>query len=69
VAAHPPPLVKGKRVKLRYVHLGGHNPPIIVIHGKQVTLLPASYKRYLANAFREALKLIGTPVRIELREG
>jgi GTP-binding protein len=68
VATHPPPLVKGKKIKLRYAHLGGHNPPIIVIHGKQVELLPGSYKRYLENAFRKSLRLIGTPIKIELRE-
>jgi len=69
VAAHPPPLVKGRRIKLRYAHIGGHNPPIIVIHGKQVEALPGSYKRYLENAFRKALQLIGTPIRIELKSG
>jgi GTP-binding protein len=69
VTAHPPPLVKGRRIKLRYAHIGGHNPPIIVIHGKQVGALPGSYKRYLENAFREALQLIGTPIRIELKSG
>ncbi|MBN1684747.1 MAG: ribosome biogenesis GTPase Der [Gammaproteobacteria bacterium] len=65
--AFQPPLVKGKRVKLRYAHPGGHNPPIIVIHGSRTELLPDSYKRYLENTYRKALKLIGTPVRIELR--
>lgn len=65
--AHQPPLVRGRRIKLRYAHLGGHNPPIIVIHGNQTARLPASYKRYLMNTFRKALQLIGTPVRIECR--
>lgn len=69
ITAYPPPLVKGKKIKLRYAHIGGHNPPIIVIHGKQVELLPNSYKRYLENAFRKNLQLIGTPIKIELREG
>lgn len=69
VAAHPPPLVKGRRIKLRYAHIGGHNPPIIVIHGKQIELLPVSYKRYLENAYRASLHLVGTPIRIELRTG
>ncbi len=65
--AHTPPVVRGRRIKLRYAHAGGHNPPIIVIHGNQVGSLPASYKRYLANAYRKALALEGTPIRIELK--
>jgi GTPase len=69
VATHQPPLVRGRRIKLRYAHVGGHNPPIIVIHGTQVKSLPLSYKRYLENFFRDKLKLVGTPIRIELREG
>lgn len=69
VTAHPPHLVKGKKIKLRYAHIGGHNPPIIVIHGKRAELLPNAYKRYLENSFRKSLRLVGTPIKIELREG
>ena len=67
VADHAPPSVNGRRIKLRYAHAGGQNPPRIVIHGKQTSKLPASYSRYLEKTFRKALKLEGTPVRIELR--
>ncbi len=67
VAAHPPPMVRGRRIKLRYAHQGGHNPPVIVIHGNQTRHVPASYTRYLENFFREKLDLAGTPVRIEYR--
>jgi len=67
VIAHQPPLVRGRRIKLRYAHQGGRNPPVIVIHGSQAELLPASYRRYLANIYRKAFRLHGTPVRIELR--
>ncbi len=66
---HQPPLVRGRRVKLRYAHQGGRNPPIIVIHGNQTEALPAAYQRYLVNYFRQALKLEGTPVRLELKTG
>lgn len=66
---HQPPLVRGRRVKLRYAHAGGYNPPRIVIHGNQVNALPASYKRYLMNYYRKALDVVGTPIRIEFREG
>ncbi len=69
VTEHQPPLVRGRRIKLRYAHQGGRNPPIIVIHGNQTDRLPASYRRFLANTFRRAFKLEGTPVRIELRSG
>ena len=64
---HQPPLVKGRRVKLKYAHAGGYNPPLIVIHGTQVEDLPDSYKRYLMNYFRKSLQLMGTPVRVEFR--
>jgi GTP-binding protein len=67
VNTHTPPLVNGRRIKLRYAHTGGHNPPLIVIHGNQVDHLPDSYIHYLANTFQKRLKLIGTPVKIELK--
>ncbi len=69
VNEHQPPLVRGRRVKLKYAHAGGYNPPIVVIHGNQVKALPDSYKRYLMNYFRRTLNMMGTPVRIEFREG
>ena len=64
---HQPPLVRGRRVKLRYAHQGGRNPPVIVIHGTQAERTPEDYRRYLANCFRKAFDLRGTPVRVELR--
>ena len=67
--AHNPPLVNGRRIKLRYAHLGGRNPPTIIIHGNQVDEVPGSYRRYLANFYRKALRLVGTPVAIEFRQG
>ena len=65
---HQPPMVNGRRIKLRYAHQGGQNPPIIVIHGKQALKVPQSYQRYLVNHFTKALKLFGTPLRIEFRQ-
>ena len=65
--AHQPPLVRGRRIKLRYAHQGGRNPPVIVVHGNQVAHVPEAYRRYLINTFREAFRLHGTPVRVELR--
>lgn len=66
---HQPPLVRGRRIKLRYAHQGGKNPPLIVIHGNQVESIPNSYKRYLENGFRKHLRLEGTPIRIEFKGG
>jgi GTP-binding protein len=65
--AHQPPLVKGRRIKLRYAHQGGRNPPRIVIHGNQTASVPESFRRYLANVFRERFDLYATPVAIEFR--
>jgi GTP-binding protein len=67
VATHPPPMVRGRRIKPRFAHLGGRNPPLVVIHGTQVEQLPNQYLRYLEKAFRRGLDLHGTPVRIELK--
>jgi len=67
LAVNPPPLIRGRQVRLRYAHQGGRFPPLIVVHGNQAERLPAHYKRYLEGAFREALRLKGTPVRVELR--
>ncbi|MFW6094622.1 MAG: ribosome biogenesis GTPase Der [Pseudomonadota bacterium] len=69
VEAHPPPSVQGRPVKLRFAHKAGAHPPRIVIHGNRTRSVPAAYVRYLENGFREALDLVGTPVRIELRTG
>ncbi|WP_413721173.1 ribosome biogenesis GTPase Der [Sodalis sp. RH23] len=69
VEEHQPPLVRGRRVKPKYAHAGGYNPPIVVIHGTQVKNLPDSYKRYLMNYFRRSLEIMGTPIRIQFNEG
>ncbi|RZU98922.1 ribosome biogenesis GTPase Der [Spiribacter vilamensis] len=69
LTAHQPPLVRGRRIKLRYAHQGGKNPPTIVIHGNQTDALPDAYRRFLINRFRQAFKLHGTPIRLELRTG
>ncbi len=67
VEQHPPPMVHGRRIKLRYAHTGGHRPPLIIIHGNQTDHVPESYKRYLMNTFRKKLNLVGTPVRLEFK--
>lgn len=67
--AHQPPLVHGRRSKLRYAHLGGRKPFTIVIHGNQTASLPQSYQRYLSNYYIKALKLKGIPVNVVCKSG
>ena len=64
---HQPPLIRGRRIHLRYAHQGGRNPPVIVVHGAQAERTPEDYRRYLGNCFREAFRLAGTPVRLVFR--
>ena len=69
VQQHQPPLKSGRRIKLRYAHQGGMNPPVIVVHGTQASKTPVAYQRYLVNQFMKSLHLFGTPLRLELRDG
>ena len=69
VEDHQPPLVRGRRIKLRYAHQGGMNPPRIIIHGNQTKDVPESYRRYLENIYRRLLNITGSPVKIEFKSG
>ena len=69
VTTHQPPLVHGRRIKLRFAHMGGLQPPTVVVHGNQVDDLPDSYKRFLKNFFMESLQLTGTPLEIIFKSG
>jgi GTPase len=69
VEANPPPHAKGRRIKLRYAHQGGVNPPVFVIHGNQTESVPEAYKRYLINTFRKAFGLQGTPIHLRFKQG
>jgi len=69
VADHTPPMVGGGRIKLRYAHQNGRNPPSILVHGSRTDRLPGNYKRYLENTFRKAFKLQGTPIKLDFRSG
>ena len=69
VKVHTPPITRGHRIKLRYAHQGGSNPPRLVIHGNQTSSLPGSYKRYLENTFRRVLNIVGTPMAFEFKTG
>jgi GTP-binding protein len=67
MTVHQPPMIRGPRIKLRYAHQGGRNPPRIVVHGNQTALVPDAYSRYLANVFRKKFDLFATPVAMEYR--
>ncbi len=69
VQQHQPPMVRGRRPKLRYAHMGGTLPPVIVIHGNSVDDIPEAYRRFLENMFRKAMRLEGSPLRIEFKGG
>jgi len=67
--AHPPPLVKGRRIKLRYMTQTKTRPPTFQLFGNQLDVLPEAYQRYLVNALRDRFGLAGTPIRVLLRKG
>lgn len=67
IRQHQPPLVRGRRIRLRYAHQGGRNPPVIVVHGSQAERTPEDYRRFLVHCYREAFGLQGTPVRVDFR--
>ena len=65
---HQAPRREGRfRPKLRYAHQGGMNPPLVVVHGNSLEHVTDSYKRFLEGRFREHFKLVGTPMRIEMK--
>lgn len=68
IKEYQPPIVNGRRIKPKYAHAGGYNPPVIIIHGTQVNNLPDSYNRYLVNYFRSNLDIIGSPIQIQFNE-
>lgn len=69
ISEHQPPMVNNRRIKLRYAHQGGINPPIFVVHGNQTNKLPLAYKNYLMKSFRQVLGIVGTPLRFEFKSG
>jgi len=62
-----PPMVGNHRIKMKFAHQGGMNPPHVIVHGNQLDKLPKTYQRYLANTFEKAFKMIGTKVKISLK--
>jgi GTPase len=66
---NPPPLVAGRRLRLRYITQANIRPPTFALFASKPSELPDSYRRYLVNALREAFDLPGTPIRLMLRRG
>ena len=69
ILSHQPKIIKGIRPKLKFAHQGGLNPPTIIIHGNHLTDIRKDYVRYLETFFRKAFNLVGTPLRVELKNG
>jgi len=67
IISHPPKIIKGIRPKLKYAHQGAANPPTVIIHGNHLDEIKNDYVRYLESFFRKAFGLIGTPIRIDLK--
>jgi GTPase len=68
VAAHPPPAVSGRRIRLDYMTQPKSRPPSFVLFLSRADAVPDAYRRYLVNGLREAFDLPGTPIRLTLRE-
>jgi GTP-binding protein len=68
VAAHPPPAVSGRRIRLDYITQAKSRPPSFVLFLSRADAVPDAYRRYLVNSLRESFKLPGTPIRLTLRE-
>jgi GTPase len=68
LAAHPPPAVSGRRLKLNYITQPKARPPSFVLFCTRADAVPDSYRRYLVNALREGFGLPGVPIRLTLRE-
>ncbi|MBQ3678764.1 MAG: ribosome biogenesis GTPase Der [Succinivibrio sp.] len=69
IEEHEPPISGGRRIKLKFAHAGGYNPPRIIIHGNKVSKVPDAYKRYIINCYRKSLNIMGSPVIIDFKEG
>ena len=69
IKIQPPPLTGRFRPKLRYIHQGGKNPPLFIIHGNNLNKLKPSYKKYIENYFREYLEIRSTPLFLDFHEG
>ena len=68
VSAHPPPVVQGRRPRMRFCRQTNTRPPTIALFGNKLVALPDDYLRYLENSLRDTFDLPGTPIRFVLRQ-
>ncbi|XZR52861.1 MAG: ribosome biogenesis GTPase Der [Enterobacteriaceae bacterium] len=68
IIKHQPPLFKGKFIKLKYAHLGSHDPFTIIIHGNKVKNISSLYKKYLINYFKKTFNILGTQIILKFKE-
>lgn len=68
LSRHQPPIISGRRLKLRYITQAKARPPTFVVFGTRVEETPEAYRRYLVNSLREELGLSGTPIRLHFRQ-
>ena len=66
---HPPPAVRGKRIRIRFMTQPSSRPPTFIAFSQRADALPASYMRYLTNSLRQTFDLPGTPMRFSFRKG
>ena len=64
---HQPPLVDGRRLKLRYITQAKARPPTFIAFGTRAEQMPDDYQRYLVNSLRDTFTLPGVPIRLQLR--
>ncbi len=64
---HQPPLVNGRRLKLRYMTQAKARPPTFIVFGTRADQTPEDYQRYLVNGLRDSFKLPGAPIRLQFR--
>ncbi|HTT85458.1 MAG TPA: ribosome biogenesis GTPase Der [Rhizomicrobium sp.] len=66
IERHPPPAVRGRRIRIRYMTQPKSRPPSFALFGTQLKALPESWLRYLANELRSRFDLAGSPIRFSL---
>ena len=66
---HPPPVVRGRRLRIRYITQIKTRPPTFALFSTRPAAIPESYQRYIANGLRETFDLPGVPIRVSLRKG
>ena len=68
IAIVQPPTDKGKRLKILYVTQASTKPPTFVIFVNNKEIFHFSYERYLVNHIRKEFGMMGTPIRVIVRE-